>query len=276
MALTTGPVVSGQRGRRRPVRWSKQSFVAPSPLQHVSTPAPLRPGVPGERLARQKQGYRGWGRRYAARLLVTDFLALVLASALALVIRMPSVTPEAAIDQFSASYIALTAGLLRHLDAGADLVRQPRPEVHRVRGTGVQAHHSRHLRGVRRHGDRLVPVQARDLPRIPAGDDAGRSGRAAPDSVRLAALAAPQAGRGGVPVAGARGRQRAHRHRTAARPPPGPAGRLPGHRRLPEPEHEGGRRRRWPAARASTASRSWAAWTTSPTWCAAPAPTPSR
>ncbi|MGS0685692.1 sugar transferase [Nakamurella sp. GG22] len=56
--------------------------------------------------------YRSWGRRYAARLLVTDFLALLLAAALVLIIRLPSVTPEAAIDQFSPTYLALTGCLL--------------------------------------------------------------------------------------------------------------------------------------------------------------------
>src|SRR5664279_4158063 len=110
MALTTEPVVSRRRGLRH-------ILVGPSvgldhgPADSLDTRVQPEPAVDGVQAAAGPQ-VRGWRRRYAVRLLVTDFLALLLASAGVHLIRFPAVTSDGAVEQFYLPYIAMTAVLL--------------------------------------------------------------------------------------------------------------------------------------------------------------------
>ena len=110
MALVSGPVVSGERSRHRPVGWSRPGSVTPFSPEQVQSP--LTQAATGRTAALSQSDYRSWGRRYAARLFITDCLVLILASVLVLMVRRPAVSPEEAIDQFSPSFLALTGGLV--------------------------------------------------------------------------------------------------------------------------------------------------------------------
>ncbi len=112
MALVGEPLVSGRRGRWRTGESFKRNVAAGGPAGSVSAVPAEDSTHNAEQVLPEQSSYRGWGRRYAARLFVTDFLVLFVASALVLIVRMPAVTPEEAMDQLAPGHFALTAGLL--------------------------------------------------------------------------------------------------------------------------------------------------------------------
>ena len=108
MALTTEPVVSGRRAFR-----TFFTRTAPPARELASPTGTFQVEEVAEVADAAGRGKRhGWGRRYSARLLVTDFLALLAASILVHLIRFPAVTGDGSIAQIYVPYVALTAVLL--------------------------------------------------------------------------------------------------------------------------------------------------------------------
>ena len=110
MALVSGPVVSAHRGSQ-PASRPKPNPVEPQVEQTLATDDEPQHSM-GVGLPARQQDTQSWGRRYAARLFITDCLVIALASVMVLFIRMPAATPEEVIDQFSPSYLCLTGGLV--------------------------------------------------------------------------------------------------------------------------------------------------------------------
>jgi exopolysaccharide biosynthesis polyprenyl glycosylphosphotransferase len=104
MALTTEPVVSGRRGlwslRARSTRGATDPLVGPDSLHVVDEPAAVA--------ARPKR--RSWGVRYAAKVTITDLLALALASLAVHLVHLPTLQPVVLGEP--TTYWALTLALL--------------------------------------------------------------------------------------------------------------------------------------------------------------------
>ncbi|MEP6561450.1 MAG: sugar transferase [Nakamurella sp.] len=101
MALTTEPVVSSTRAFK--ARFARSSVRA----------APLRYADDGTLLAAdaspaEVRRHRGWGRRYASRLLLSDVFSLLIAAVVVHLFRFPAVSSDGIIDESSVPYIALT------------------------------------------------------------------------------------------------------------------------------------------------------------------------
>jgi len=110
MALTTEPVVSARRTIR--ARFS--------PGVRAAESVPVDASVAADAVAHDRAHatsatprHRGWGRRYASRLLVSDFAALLVASLVIHLFRFPAVsTEDGLIDDASVPYVALTSVVL--------------------------------------------------------------------------------------------------------------------------------------------------------------------
>jgi exopolysaccharide biosynthesis polyprenyl glycosylphosphotransferase len=109
MALTAGPVATNGRGpRNQVVGRARRDDGSPSGLL-INDSIGQSPTACPRGVDRPK--HRSWGRRYSARLMVTDFLALLLASAVVQFIRVPATNAETLLDNHLL-YAAVTMALL--------------------------------------------------------------------------------------------------------------------------------------------------------------------
>lgn len=107
MSLTTDPVVARGGGRRKhSALGTKMWRVRHSPSRKVTSSNRL------ETSDQLRVAARRWGRPYARRLWRTDFLAVLVAAAFVLTVRLPAVGASSADEHLSIGYLGLTAGLL--------------------------------------------------------------------------------------------------------------------------------------------------------------------
>ena len=101
MALTTGPVIAPQHGRRFVIRRTRAGGTT------GGEPATAPTGIPGGVATAA-----GWGRRYSFRLVLADLVGLLVAAQVVHPIRVPPGTADGAVGLGSLPYVALTAVLV--------------------------------------------------------------------------------------------------------------------------------------------------------------------